>query len=102
MKSRIFRCFKSKMNLFCKFFSQVMFFMSVFGYMNILMTLKWFKYDSTNSGYAPSILITLINMFMANYPEEPCYVALMYEGQKGYLKYIHSVKNKLTRFIQLR
>ena len=71
------------MNLLCEFVPQVIFLMSIFGYMNLMIISKWFKFDSSNSGCAPSILITLINMFMANYPEEPCSVAPMYQGQKG-------------------
>ena len=38
--------------------------MCIFGYMNFMIFWKWFKYDSSISGRAPSILITLINMFM--------------------------------------
>ena len=76
------RHFKSRMNLMCEFVPQVLFLMSIFGYMNILIISKWFAFNSVKSGCAPSILITLINMFMAKYPEEPCSIAPMYDGQK--------------------
>lgn len=67
----------------CEFVPQVIFLMSIFGYMNIMIISKWFKFDSSTSGCAPSILITLINMFMANYPKEPCNLGPMYDGQQG-------------------
>lgn len=43
---------------------------------------KWFAYDSTRSGCAPSVLIMLINMFLQKYPDEPCSVAPISTFQK--------------------
>ena len=48
---------------------------------------KWFKFDSTESGCAPSILINLINMFLYKYVDDddttqPCYLKNWYAGQK--------------------
>ena len=58
------RHFKNWVNIWCEFIPQVVFLLSIFGYMNFMIFWKWFKYDSTISGRAPSILITLINMFL--------------------------------------
>lgn len=58
------------------FLPQVIFLLAIFGYMNFMIFLKWFKYDSDSSGCAPSVLITLINMFMLKQAgsDDPCYL----------------------------
>ena len=58
------RHFKKWVNVFCEFIPQVVFLLSIFGYMDFMIVWKWFKYNSAISGRAPSILITLINMFL--------------------------------------
>ena len=55
--------------------------------MNLMIFTKWLKFDSTNSGCAPSILINLINMFLYKYvddedKDQPCYLRNWYPGQK--------------------
>ncbi len=55
--------------------------------MNLMIFVKWFKFDSTVSGCAPSILINLINMFLYKYVDaddksQPCYLRNWYFGQK--------------------
>lgn len=55
--------------------------------MNLLIFIKWFKYDSETAGCAPSILINLINMFLYKYVDhgdklQPCYLMTWYGGQK--------------------
>jgi len=50
--------------------------------MNGMIISKWINYTSKESGCAPSVLIMLINMFLQKYPEEPCSLAPMYDGQK--------------------
>jgi len=74
--------FKRPINIVCEFIPQVVFLLSIFGYMNLLIISKWLTYDSRDSSCAPSILITLINMFLMKYPTEPCFLAPMYPGQK--------------------
>ena len=74
--------FRRSINIFCEFIPQVIFLMAIFGYMNALIVYKWFYFDGPSSGCAPSILITLINMFMVSYPTEPCNIAQVYHGQK--------------------
>ena len=79
--------FKKPVNIFCEFIPQVIFLMSIFGYMNLLIIAKWIVFDSESSGSAPSILITLINMFMQKY-EDPNDLTVaenlkpMYSGQR--------------------
>ncbi len=55
--------------------------------MNLMIFAKWFKFDSKQSGCAPSILINLINMFLYKYVDDddtsqPCYLQSWYTGQK--------------------
>lgn len=78
--------FRKPVNIFCEFIPQVIFLMSIFGYMNLLIIAKWIVFDSESSGSAPSILITLINMFMQKYddpndPAVPENLKPMYSGQ---------------------
>jgi len=74
------RYFKRPINIVCEFIPQVIFLMAIFGYMNILIVYKWMAYDSTTSGCAPSVLITLINMFLMKDAKKEC--DWMYSGQK--------------------
>lgn len=77
--------FRRYLNIFCEFIPQVGFLMFIFGYMNLLIFAKWFKYDRSTQGNAPSILINLINMFLMKYPEgpdAPIYLQEWYPGQR--------------------
>lgn len=63
---------------------QVIFLLCIFGYMNLLIISKWLVYDASTAGAAPSILISLINMFMFKYDETgPLNLRSMYSGQQG-------------------
>ncbi|XP_071040210.1 V-type proton ATPase 116 kDa subunit a 1 isoform X1 [Parasteatoda tepidariorum] len=73
--------FRRYLNIFCEFIPQVLFLLSIFGYLVVMIFMKWVLYDSTQSSCAPSLLISLINMFLMNYPGEPCYLENMYDGQ---------------------
>lgn len=77
--------FKNTINIFCQFIPEIIFICSIFGYMNTLIFAKWLGFDAHRSGCAPSILITLINMFLNKYPgpEENCSLKLFYWGQKN-------------------
>ncbi|XP_035221323.1 V-type proton ATPase 116 kDa subunit a1-like isoform X2 [Stegodyphus dumicola] len=75
------RYFKQPLNVICEFVPQLIFLISIFGYLVILIFSKWTNYDATMSGCAPSLLIMLINMFLFKYPSEPCYLKPMYAGQ---------------------
>ena len=68
-----------------------MFLMAIFGYMNLMIFIKWFKYDASSSNCAPSILITLINMFLMKTPskDDPCFLKdPIYESQFDIQNYL--------------
>lgn len=75
------RYFKQPLNIICEFVPQIIFLISIFGYLVILIFSKWTNYDATMAGCAPSLLIMLINMFLFKYPDKPCYLKSMYAGQ---------------------
>ena len=79
--------FNKQLNVLCEFIPQMIFLLSIFGYMNLMIIVKWLKYDSTNSSCAPSILINLINMFLYKYVDDndttqPCHLKSWYAGQQ--------------------
>jgi V-type H+-transporting ATPase subunit a len=81
--------FRKYSNIVFEFIPQIIFLMAIFGYMNGMIFAKWFKYSAIDgpngSACAPSILITLINMFLYKYPDDPkqpCYLNTWYSGQK--------------------
>lgn len=76
------RHFQKPINIVAEFIPQLIFLMSLFGYMNMLIIGKWLFYTSKESGCAPSILILMINMFLFKYEDHPCSVAPMYSGQQ--------------------
>jgi len=74
--------FRRYINIFCEFIPQIVFLLAIFGYLASMIFMKWVFYESTESSCAPSLLITLINMFLMKYTDEPCYLANMYEPQQ--------------------
>jgi len=67
--------FRKPINIFCEFIPQVIFLMAIFGYMNFMIVYK-FVAMSVNSAAVtgiepPSILISLINMFLYKYDVDP-------------------------------
>lgn len=75
------RYFNNKLNIICEFIPQMIFLISIFGYLVIMIFSKWVNWTAADSGCAPSLLIMLINMFLFKYPDEPCYLRPMYAGQ---------------------
>jgi V-type H+-transporting ATPase subunit a len=74
--------YRKGINIFCEFVPQVIFLLSIFGYMNCMIIMKWFIFDSESTQKAPSVLISLINMFMFKYDETgPENLRSMYDGQ---------------------
>lgn len=71
-------------SIVCEFIPQMLFLLSIFGYLIVLIFYKWIVFDAATGGCAPSLLIDLINMFLLNYPDEPCSVQLFYKGQKQF------------------
>ncbi|XP_015782612.1 V-type proton ATPase 116 kDa subunit a [Tetranychus urticae] len=76
------RFFGRTLNIYSEFLPQLIFLVSIFGYLNILILAKWIFYDSSVAHCAPSVLITLINMFLNKYPDSPCNLLPMYWGQR--------------------
>ncbi|XP_015795690.1 V-type proton ATPase 116 kDa subunit a isoform X1 [Tetranychus urticae] len=76
------RYFGNRINIVCEFVPQVIFMLSIFGYLDLLILAKWVSVDAKDSSCAPSILITLINMFLYKYPDSPCSALPMYWGQQ--------------------
>jgi V-type H+-transporting ATPase subunit a len=68
--------FNDTLSIVCEFIPQVLFLLSIFGYLIILIFIKWLKYEAKISNCAPSLLIGLINMFMFrgkdDDPKNPC------------------------------
>ncbi|XP_037517366.1 V-type proton ATPase 116 kDa subunit a 1 isoform X1 [Rhipicephalus sanguineus] len=77
------RFFRNMSNVWCEFVPQLLFLCSIFGYLVIIIFAKWTINFGKDTYCAPSLLITLINMFLFSYPTEPCYQAQFYNGQQG-------------------
>merc|ERR1719210_1424720 len=83
--------FKKPLNVFAEFIPQIIFLSCMFGYLSLLMWMKWTMFFATGQAdefasserCAPSILITFINMvlFKENEAEDGC-DPYMYAGQK--------------------
>ncbi|XP_071943511.1 V-type proton ATPase 116 kDa subunit a 1-like isoform X2 [Antedon mediterranea] len=69
--------FRKFINIWCEFIPQFIFLTFIFGYMCFLIIFKWFKYDGDSSAQAPSLIITMINMFLLTDGD------MMYSGQFG-------------------
>ncbi|KAG9509657.1 V-type proton ATPase 116 kDa subunit a isoform 1, partial [Fragariocoptes setiger] len=77
--------FNSQIDIITEFIPRVIWLVAIFGYMVLLIFVKWFFYDHTTSSCAPSVLIMMINMFLYKYPkpeEAPCYLLPIYPGQQ--------------------
>ncbi|XP_029427146.1 V-type proton ATPase 116 kDa subunit a isoform X2 [Rhinatrema bivittatum] len=57
--------FKKKFSIYLVFLPELIFMLSVFGYLVFMIVYKWLAYSAENSRSAPSILIHFINMFLA-------------------------------------
>uniref|UniRef100_T1J3P7 V-type proton ATPase subunit a n=1 Tax=Strigamia maritima TaxID=126957 RepID=T1J3P7_STRMM len=74
--------FRKRINIYCEFIPQLLFLNLIFGYLVILVFWKWVYYSAYNVQCAPSLLITLINMFLFKYPEtKVCSQQPSYSGQ---------------------
>ncbi|XP_069759269.1 V-type proton ATPase 116 kDa subunit a 4-like isoform X2 [Narcine bancroftii] len=72
--------FKNKVNIFLQFIPEIIFILSLFGYLVFMIIFKWCFYHAENSQSAPSILIHFINMFLFSY-NDPSNIRL-YSYQK--------------------
>ncbi|NXU95386.1 VPP2 ATPase, partial [Xiphorhynchus elegans] len=56
--------FKKTYNIYLVFIPELLFMMSIFGYLVFMIFFKWLAYSAEDSTSAPSILIQFINMFL--------------------------------------
>ncbi|KAL4229509.1 Unc-32p [Mactra antiquata] len=75
------RYFKKPLNIYCEFIPQLIFMCSIFGYLIMVIIVKWLKFTEKDTRIAPNLIIGLINMFLFNYTKES---DLWYSGQKGF------------------
>ncbi|XP_030852884.1 V-type proton ATPase 116 kDa subunit a-like isoform X1 [Strongylocentrotus purpuratus] len=68
--------FKRSINIWCEFLPQLIFMLSIFGYLVFLIFYKWLFIDVWNMHNAPSLILTLINMGLLT-PPDP----VMFPGQ---------------------
>lgn len=80
------RFYRRPLNIYFMFIPQLIFICSIFGYLIILIFVKWLKFTEKDSQSAPNLLIGLINMFLFSYPEGKTSPSLLpfYAGQKGF------------------
>lgn len=58
------------MNIILQFIPEMIFIISLFGYLVFMIIFKWCHFDVHSSQSAPSILIHFINMFLFNYSDD--------------------------------
>ncbi|KAM6422950.1 V-type proton ATPase 116 kDa subunit a 2 [Liasis olivaceus] len=56
--------FRKMYNIYLVFIPQLLFILSIFGYLVFMIVFKWLAFSAENSSSAPSILLQFINMFL--------------------------------------
>ncbi|NXS06607.1 VPP2 ATPase, partial [Neodrepanis coruscans] len=79
--------FKKTYNIYLVFIPELLFMMSIFGYLVFLIFFKWLAFSAENSTAAPSILIQFINMFLFPGSETQGF----YPGQAALQRFLLSV-----------
>ncbi|KAI8767298.1 V-type proton ATPase 116 kDa subunit a isoform 1 [Biomphalaria glabrata] len=90
------RYFNKPLNLIFDFIPMIIFLFCMFGYLIILLFVKWIKYSPSQSHDAPSLLIGLIDMFLFNYakyvspgsPVRDDQKQFIYSGQQGFQSFL--------------
>uniref|UniRef100_A0A6I8NCB9 V-type proton ATPase subunit a n=1 Tax=Ornithorhynchus anatinus TaxID=9258 RepID=A0A6I8NCB9_ORNAN len=59
--------FRKTADIILQFIPELIFILSLFGYLVFMIIFKWCRFDVHSSQHAPSILIHFINMFLFNY-----------------------------------
>nr|XP_014340206.1 PREDICTED: V-type proton ATPase 116 kDa subunit a isoform 4 [Latimeria chalumnae] len=73
--------FKKTINIILQFIPEMIFIISLFGYLVFMIIFKWCQFDVHSSQYAPSILIHFINMFLFNYSDKSLGPLYMYQQE---------------------
>ncbi|XP_069789580.1 V-type proton ATPase 116 kDa subunit a 2-like isoform X3 [Narcine bancroftii] len=79
--------FKNNYNIYLVFIPELVFMISLFGYLVFMVIYKWLMYSAVNSDLAPSILIHFINMFVMQSSDS----APLYPGQKGFQVFLVAI-----------
>lgn len=82
-----YRHFKKTYSIVLVFIPELVFMLSIFGYLVFMIIFKWLAYSAENSKVAPSILITFINMFLFTGEK----AGELYTGQKVIQKLLVAV-----------
>lgn len=64
-----YRFFRNTLNIILQFIPEMIFILSLFGYLVFMIIFKWCSFDVSVSRRVPSILIHFINMFLFNYKD---------------------------------
>uniref|UniRef100_A0A8C6FG46 V-type proton ATPase subunit a n=1 Tax=Moschus moschiferus TaxID=68415 RepID=A0A8C6FG46_MOSMO len=64
-----YRFFRNTLNIILQFIPEMIFILSLFGYLVFMIIFKWCSFNVSVSRRAPSILIHFINMFLFNYKD---------------------------------
>ncbi|KAI4585124.1 hypothetical protein MJG53_006658 [Ovis ammon polii x Ovis aries] len=64
-----YRFFRNTLNIILQFIPEMIFILSLFGYLVFMIIFKWCSFSVSVSRRAPSILIHFINMFLFNYKD---------------------------------
>ncbi|XP_020733925.2 V-type proton ATPase 116 kDa subunit a 4 [Odocoileus virginianus] len=76
-----YRFFRNTLNIILQFIPEMIFILSLFGYLVFMIIFKWCSFNVFVSRRAPSILIHFINMFLFNY-KDPSNVPLYQHQQE--------------------
>uniref|UniRef100_A0A7N8WYR9 V-type proton ATPase subunit a n=1 Tax=Mastacembelus armatus TaxID=205130 RepID=A0A7N8WYR9_9TELE len=88
--------FRQKCNVYLLFLPELLFLLSLFGYLVFMIFYKWLAFGARDSSRAPSILIHFINMFVMQGKD----ITPLYPGQSEMLQFHMSVSNLSSfRFI---
>ncbi|KAL5109529.1 hypothetical protein TcWFU_009950 [Taenia crassiceps] len=75
-----YRSFKNSLSIYCDLIPEVLFMLSIFGYLVFMIFYKWVAFCSNDASTAPSLLISLINMMKFDY-EKKDNTQSLYNGQ---------------------
>uniref|UniRef100_A0A8W8NN55 V-type proton ATPase subunit a n=2 Tax=Magallana gigas TaxID=29159 RepID=A0A8W8NN55_MAGGI len=78
------RFFNRKLDIYCGFIPQVIFLISIFGYLVCEIFIKWIIFTVKDAPTAPNLLIGLIQMFLFQTEEKN----IWYSGQRGFQAFL--------------